>query len=534
MPIMAKDGPQAILRAGAVIILFLSPAALAGPPQDRDGLTSTLEAQKALQLGREMVLKGSYEAAVHVLEEKISKINGSREYLSVLREAYRGYVKELRLANKDAEADLYARRLLILDPGAAMDGATAKSAAAPPIKNETPKAKPLIRALGEKEAKPVDQFQRANAQHARSLLDEAEQEYAKERFLAACRLYEQAHKSDPAAMADSMERWGYCKLFTVVDRLNHRPDGGQALTDLEREVRVAMSLSPALDGAGQDLLRRIQQRRRGQEGGEKVGEERAAAVAVRHLDRPTNGWAVAETTNFRVYHNQPRELVERAAQVAEATRTEMLRKWFGEKDDAWPQKCDLFLCATAHEYARVGEAPATSPGHSAINVDGRVVTRRMFMHCDNPNMLIAVLPHETTHCVLAGKFGDKPVPRWADEGMAVLTEPREQIDRHLRNLPKHSQERQLFYLRDLVRLEEYPEPRRVGAFYAQSVSVVDFLTKQKGPQEFAKFLNDGMYGNYEDALRKHYGFQDFQEMEQHWRRFAFQSNNGTGVASRDP
>src|SRR5215470_189549 len=115
---MAKDGLCAGLRAGAAAVFFLVPAASAGPPQERDGFTATLEVQKALQLGRELVIKGNFEAAVHVLEEKITKINGSREYLAVLREAYRGRVKELRLANKDAEAEVYNRRLLILDPGA--------------------------------------------------------------------------------------------------------------------------------------------------------------------------------------------------------------------------------------------------------------------------------------------------------------------------------------------------------------------------------------------------------------------------------
>jgi hypothetical protein len=533
---MAKDGLCAVLRAGAAALFFLVPAAFAGPPQERDGLTATLEVQKALQLGRELVIKGNFEAAVHVLEEKITKINGSREYLAVLRDAYRGYVKELRLAHKDSDAELYSRRLLILDPGAALDVAPAKPAVTTPAKNEAAQSKPRIRALGEKDARPADPFQQANTQQAQLLLDQAEQEYAKERYLAACRLYEQAYKTDQGATAESKERWGYCKLFTVVERLNHPPADGLSYTELEREVRIAMSLSPVLDGAGQDLLRRIQQRRRGEESEDRGGEERAAAVAVHHLERTVNGWTVAETANFRVYHNQPRELVEKAAQVAERTRTDMLRKWFGEKDDPWPQKGELFLCATAQEYARVGQAPMTSPGHSAIDVDGgRVVVRRMFMHCDNPNMLNAVLPHETTHCVLAGRFGDKHVPRWADEGMAVLTEPREQIDRHLRNLPRHSQERQLFYLHDLMRLEEYPEPRRVGAFYAQSVSVVEFLVKQKGPQTFAKFLNDGMHGNYEDAVRRHYGYQDFNELEQRWRAFAFRVNaDSSGVAVRNP
>ena len=68
----------------------------------------------------------------------------------------------------------------------------------------------------------------------------------------------------------------------------------------------------------------------------------------------------------------------------------------------------------------------------------------MDLHCDDVNMLVAVLPHETTHTVVAGNFGDQPVPRWADEGMAVLTEPREKIERHLRNLPKYRDDRHCF------------------------------------------------------------------------------------------
>jgi hypothetical protein len=546
---MAREGLRALSRAGALLaaaaaILIPIAGAAGGPPQERESVATSLEVQKALQLGRELVVKGNYEAAVHVLEEKITCINGSREYLAVLREAYRGRVKELRLANKDAEAEVYNRRLLILDPGAALDGATARATAPQtqvaqtPTKSDSPPPKPLFRLQSEQDAKPADQFQQANTQQARQLLDQAEQEYAKDRFLPACKLYEQAYKTDRAATADCLERWGYCKLFAVVERMNHPPEGGVPYGDLEREVRLAMSLAPAkLEGAGQDLLRRIQERRRGGENSlAQTGEEKPPTIAVQHQERSANGWAVAETANFRVYHNQPRELAEKAAQVAERTRTEMLRKWFAESNEAWPQKCELFLHATAQDYAQATGVPPNSPGHSEIRAEGtRVLLRRLHVHCDNPNMLIAVLPHETTHCVLAGKFGDKPVPRWADEGMAVLTEPREQIDRHLRNLPKHSQERHLFYLRDLMRLDEYPEPRRVGAFYAQSVSIVEFLSKQKGPPTFARFLADGMQGSYEEALRRHFGYQDFNDLEQRWRAYAFQANNSSaGVASRNP
>jgi len=546
---MATEGLRALSRAGALLgaaTAFLIPftAASGGPPQERESIASSLEVQKALQLGRELLVKGSYDAAVHVLEEKITRINGSREYLAVLREAYRGRVKELRLANKDAEAEVYNRRLLILDPGAVLDAAPARTAASQnqpsqsPQKNESPPPKPLVRLQREDEIKPTDQFQQANTQHARLLLERAEQEYAKDRFLAACKLYEQAYKTDRNATADCLERWGYCKLFAVVERMNHPAEGTLSYADLEREVRVAMSLAPAkLHGAGRDLLRRIHERRRSAENGQApLDEDKAVAVAVQHQERGANGWAIAETANFRVYHNQPRELAEKAAQVAECTRTDMLRKWFAESNEPWPQKCELYLHATGDDYARATGAPASSPGHSEFRDEGtRVVFRRLHVHCDNPNMLTAVLPHETTHCVLAGKFGDRPVPRWADEGMAVLTEPREQIDRHLRNLPKHSQERQLFYLRDLMRLDQYPEPRRVGAFYAQSVSLVEFLSKQKSPPTFARFVAEGMQTGYEEALRKNYGYQDFNELEQRWRQYAFQAtNSASGVASRNP
>src|SRR6516225_4049734 len=106
---MATDGLLALLRAAAwlgALATFLAPTSTAGaqPPRGGENVAATLEVQKALQLGRELVVKGNFEAAVHVLEEQLSKINGSREYLAVLREAYRGHVKELRLATKDSEA----------------------------------------------------------------------------------------------------------------------------------------------------------------------------------------------------------------------------------------------------------------------------------------------------------------------------------------------------------------------------------------------------------------------------------------------
>src|SRR5262249_55530598 len=196
--------------------------------------------------------------------------------------------------------------------------------------------------------------------------------------------------------------------------------------ELEHEVRTAMTLAPNLEKTGKWLLGEIEGRRAP---GKAAPAAAVAEVAVRHLARDPRGWEVAETRSVRILHKQPRDLVEKVARTAERTRVEMQRKWFGGDGEAWSPKCDVYLHATAQDYGRVTGQATNSPGHSRIETDpgaGRVVSRVIHLHCEDPAALLsAVLPHEATHVVLAGQFGKQPVPRWADEGMAVLTQPAE-------------------------------------------------------------------------------------------------------------
>ncbi|MGH9677373.1 MAG: peptidase MA family metallohydrolase, partial [Candidatus Acidiferrum sp.] len=207
---------------------------------------------------------------------------------------------------------------------------------------------------------------------------------------------------------------------------------------------------------------------------------------------------------------------------AETTRAAMIKKWFGDDPHPWKPRCDIFIYNTAQDYSQATGVPVSSPGHSTMKNEGaRVLSRKIDLHCDDPNMLIGVLPHETTHVVLSGRFGDRPVPRWADEGMAVLAEPRERIEKHLRNLPQHRADQQLFTAGQLMKLENYPDPRYIGPFYAQSVSLVEFLSEKEGPQTFARFLRDGMAGGYEPALQRYYHMRNFAELQTAWERYAF-------------
>jgi hypothetical protein len=163
----------------------------------------------------------------------------------------------------------------------------------------------------------------------------------------------------------------------------------------------------------------------------------------------------------------------------------------------------------------------------------RVISRRIDLHCDEPAMLAQRLPHETTHVVLAGKFGDKPLPRWADEGLALMAEPRSEIDRYLHKLQECRRNHQLFYFNKMMDMQDYPEARRIDAFYCESVSLVEFLLKEKDAATLAKFLRDGQRLGYEAAAKRCYGFADFNDMQKRWEMFAFgETYTKSSVADR--
>jgi hypothetical protein len=245
------------------------------------------------------------------------------------------------------------------------------------------------------------------------------------------------------------------------------------------------------------------------------------AVAVRHL-REQDDWQVAETVNFRLYYQHGRGLAEGVLQTAERARAVQLRKWFGEVGDDWEPKCRIYLYSNPEAYGQATGAPVNpGGGHTDIRTDGgEVLSRVIHVHGARTFLLKGVVPHEVTHAVLAGRLSSQRVPRWADEGMAILAEAQAHIDMHLRYLPRMNADDALYSMRTLIEMRDYPEPRAVGVFYAQSVSLVDFLTRQKGAERFAAFVRDGERDGYASSLRKHYGW-NFVELDRHWRRHAF-------------
>lgn len=553
----------------------LVPAGVA-PPGDNLSATvaTTLAVQTALQQGREYLLRNNPKAAVEVLEGQLARINGNQSYLMLLRDAYRAYIRELRLAKQETLVQAYQQRLKILDPSAAADftsavgGAPAapaaaaravpSPAAAPPIKQapvpsalagkpaplpapaapvvQAPVSKPATFRSKSEDVDPFNPKCPDKQTPARALLTRADEEFGQRKYREAGLLYAQAHQLETPLQAATRERWAYCKLHRVVEQLNQPPSVALSYPQLAAEARFALELAPRLD-YGKQLLAEIEKRQLLVSSADvQPNGEASPEIIVQHGERTADGWWVADTVNFRVYHQQPRELAEQAAHSAERTRAEMLHRWFGMRGANWEPRCEIYLHATKEDYSRATNVHVSSQGHSTFRIENhRVLSRRIDLHCDDPDILSAALPHETTHAVLIGNFGAWTLPRWADEGIAVLSEPRAKVKKeHFDDLARHRHNGKLFPLSQLMRQNDYPEAHLIRVFFGQSVSLVDFLVKEKGPRVFTQFVRDGLRDGYEPALQRHYGYRSIADMEQRWIQFAFGAKESAEINRARP
>lgn len=477
---------------------------------DEAPIKLALEVQAALQQGRRFLTEGEFSSAVKVLEASANQAQGDAIYLKLLETSYRGYVKQLQLQGRTDLVKEYQSRLAVLQKALPPPILPSPSEAAPkkqePIKLAVSKEKPAPAKKG-----VVVRGQQADeatvAVETGKLLGRADEAFLAEKYTDAGQLYQSAYGMQRELPAITRERWAYCKLHKVTQQLNQPSDASLDLVGLEQEVKEALTLAPRFD-FGQKLLEQIA-KRTGKPDVPTTPATPAPATAVQHL--PAQGsWQIAESQHFRCHH-QNKALAEQALGIAERTREAVCAKWLGGSfPNPWTSKCDLHLFPTGQMYAQSTGAPPESPGHSSINASPQDATqvqhRRVDLRCDHAHLLVAVLPHEVTHAVLAGQVGHRPIPRWADEGLAVLSETYERIGRHLQPLPQTYMEGRAFSVEQLVNMEDYPEPSRMGCLYGQGVCLVQYLTDQKGPAEFIAFLRTSDQLGYEAALTRHYGF----------------------------
>jgi hypothetical protein len=506
---MARTSRLSTAAVLAVLLAFARLSAADPPANEPQPVANALAVQDAMRQGRDLLQQGNAKAAVEALEAQLSRINGNPSYLALLREAYYAYIKELQLAHQNDLCKTYLKRLQVIDKDARLDGATTAPRPAPSA------------VRGVRDDDPLQQTPRRTDPAAAAHLAAAEQAFAARRYAEAGNFYARAAAADAALSAEQRKQWAYCRLFAVHARLDQP---GATAAGLEQEIAAALQIADndaKLVPFGRQLLDRVRQR----------AGPATAQIVVRHAERDATGWARAESPNFRVHHVQKRELAEQVARAAEAARAAAFERWSGPPRGDWKPGCNVYLFATGADYAKATNQSAISPGHATYKAEGgAIAARRLDLRADEPNLLAGVVPHEATHLVLGDLFAEVPLPRWADEGMAVLSEPRGRIDRYVQTLNACRQRGQLLPLEKLLAKAEYPDAASVTVFFVESVSVVDYLVGVNGPRTFVEFMHDAQRGNLDAALKKHYQCANVAELQARWLRKLYPQETARGVS----
>lgn len=240
------------------------------------------------------------------------------------------------------------------------------------------------------------------------------------------------------------------------------------------------------------------------------------------LSSPRHGrWFVVESDNFQVCCEQSAGHARQLARHAEMVRTALRSKWLASpREEKWNPRCQIVLHGSQQSYVGAcGRGSERTVGSSLVNVsEGRTIGRRIDLLGAGTDFMSAALPHELTHVVLRERFTSTEVPRWADEGAAILADPVAKQGRHHKDLGDALARRIAFRAAELLTRDEYPGPDRMGAFYGQSASVTKFLIERDSPERFVEFIEKATLLGYDAALQKCYGIDGVTELDRQWRR----------------
>jgi hypothetical protein len=479
------------MRTLALLCLALASIVSAADPTP---VEKQLAVQAAMVAGRKYLDAEQSADAVNALEKEVANADGNKAFLSLLREAY---LAELYQLEKDgtANADRIAttrRKLFLL-------GGTKPEAKVEPKKPEPPPAAPLVPSLGPPLVPDVTPGEPAAPTVPPSAqVDEATAAFKRADYAEADKLF--AKLGSDKLTPEQKTAWAYSRIKVSADRLNAPTCDSATAAEAARSVSDALELIPnnaKLRAVGEQVLKAAQA---------KAGT--ALAVAT--------GDAV-ETTSFRA-RGGSRELATKVAEAAEAQRKAIFERWSGPVAGAWQPKCEIVIHATADAYAKATGQPNARTGHATVKLtNSRATERRLDLRADDTTITANALPRELTHVVLADMFGDKPPPRWAAEGMAVLACSPEEISRYTRTLTRCARDGELRSLAALFDLKDVPAEKLTG-FYCQSVSVAEYLIALKGDKHFKLFVNDVQRYGAPQALKRQYNIDGPAALEPAWKR----------------
>lgn len=247
-----------------------------------------------------------------------------------------------------------------------------------------------------------------------------------------------------------------------------------------------------------------------------------SSVTLRRSGCQCHQCYIAETPNFQIHCCTSAERLRELAATCEQLKARGQTMWLGETSASWQPRCEVVVHATVGAYSRMlGPGSERTSGCSTIRLhQGRVAERRIDLRSDAEGWLSDTLPHELTHVVLADRFTERRIPAWADEGISMLAESPDKLQRRLNELRGLVVAGRTLRLSQLVSLENGPASSERAAFYGQSVTLAGLLLERGTSQQLLQFVESGRRDGYDKALSDVYGITSWSALESDWQTYA--------------
>ena len=192
----------------------------------------------------------------------------------------------------------------------------------------------------------------------------------------------------------------------------------------------------------------------------------------------------------------------------------------------WDERAKIIIFATQASFLANTGMPAWSTGYA--NRDSQLFKSKVIMtYQQEADFYDGLLPHEISHLIMHDFAPKERVPIWFDEGVAQLWEAdKSDVARTLMRILVEKNKYIDFSVLMGWDIREEKDPNKVKIFYAQSLSVVEFLIKQYGNEAFGRlcrYLHDGK--SFDEAIHLTYpGVDSFKDLQGKWASYSRTGN----------
>lgn len=234
----------------------------------------------------------------------------------------------------------------------------------------------------------------------------------------------------------------------------------------------------------------------------------------------TDDWSVAKSTHFIVYYkNAPTDFIEQLMEKSEYYYDKIADDLGFRRFDfwLWDNRARIYI----HDDARSYQAATNQPSWSS----GCAIIQEKIIHSFPyaKGFFETTLPHEMGHIIFREFVGfyNPAVPSWLDEGVASYQEDQIYSGAH-RVVRDAASANKLIDLESLSRMDPHLISDNISVilFYSEAVSIIDYLVKEFGKDNFILFcqnLRDKQ--DLERAISYVYPFRDIRQLDQAWQEY---------------